>query len=641
MTRLTTIILSLLVALLIASCGKGLSVNGGAAGGPGYNFATTHVLQVSQSAASLSNGLLNINYKANASNANVSQIIATFSDNSSQTLSPSQGSECQSAEAGHIFTINQPQGKTITAVNVTVSVGGASASFAVNNPTDSGSNLIGFDSTTTYPQLTSLAQCQSSVNGDKSASIPVQMATSQIGSEVKFSVSMAQNALSTVGTQLLSGYINFGDGSPSVPFQISTDFNQRQVFTKLYAAPLTGDAPLVRVAHVVVISPNGFHSVTVQNITIYPVASTTVPANPTVAPVVHFSEIRPGFFAKVDSDLTLQPLLAAKPNDVILVGPDDSTIGNTGGAHVIVYSLSTTPPTPLMELYPFGTVTMANNVISSNFKKGVTVALGDLDGDGSLDIITGSGDATGVRIYSGRDKHMIYSGVPITGSTGGLYVGAVDLGNTGTSSLVVGDDSNQVVVLSLVNGVMVSQTSGVPKMPAVGAGNFTGGARVAGYNNFIVSGRGNLHTDVAIAQGASGLSNPTKVTGKIGKFVDKGAWVALGAFGAGKNLGFVVGSIENQGPPVVEIVTNYNATPQNIEITPFTTGLKGGVRVGTGDINGDGTSDVIVGAGPDGSIVSSVQVYNGMNGSKLPIADIVPYPGFKGGIYVNGYANPK
>jgi hypothetical protein len=62
----------------------------------------------------------------------------------------------------------------------------------------------------------------------------------------------------------------------------------------------------------------------------------------------------------------------------------------------------------------------------------------------------------------------------------------------------------------------------------------------------------------------------------------------------------------------------------------------GGVRVAAGDVNGDGTADIITGAGPGGG--PHVRVFNGLTGQQLPgtIGSFFAYdPLFNGGVYVS------
>jgi hypothetical protein len=77
----------------------------------------------------------------------------------------------------------------------------------------------------------------------------------------------------------------------------------------------------------------------------------------------------------------------------------------------------------------------------------------------------------------------------------------------------------------------------------------------------------------------------------------------------------------------------YNADTNNLEfaLQPFETSFRGGVRVATGDVNGDGAADIIVGSGP--GRMAQVNVYDGSTGQQ--IAAFNPYgPKYRGGVFV-------
>jgi hypothetical protein len=63
----------------------------------------------------------------------------------------------------------------------------------------------------------------------------------------------------------------------------------------------------------------------------------------------------------------------------------------------------------------------------------------------------------------------------------------------------------------------------------------------------------------------------------------------------------------------------------------YNPGFTGGVRVGVGDVNGDGYADIITGAGPGGG--PHVEAWSGKDGTLL--RSFMAYnPGFTGGVYV-------
>ncbi|HEX4613597.1 MAG TPA: VCBS repeat-containing protein, partial [Urbifossiella sp.] len=86
------------------------------------------------------------------------------------------------------------------------------------------------------------------------------------------------------------------------------------------------------------------------------------------------------------------------------------------------------------------------------------------------------------------------------------------------------------------------------------------------------------------------------------------------------------------GTPGPTIVNVYDRTTGALRfaVTPFPD-YNGGVKVASGDVNGDGVADLVVGAGPGGG--PRVAVYDGLTGSL--IYDFFAYePSFRGGVTV-------
>ncbi|QEL20027.1 beta strand repeat-containing protein [Limnoglobus roseus] len=90
---------------------------------------------------------------------------------------------------------------------------------------------------------------------------------------------------------------------------------------------------------------------------------------------------------------------------------------------------------------------------------------------------------------------------------------------------------------------------------------------------------------------------------------------------------FAVGS--GTGGP--QVVRYFNADGSQRFIAPAFPGLTGGVRTATGDFNGDGVADVVIGTGPGSA--TQVQILNGTDGSVLFVTQ--PFEAaFTGGVYV-------
>lgn len=90
---------------------------------------------------------------------------------------------------------------------------------------------------------------------------------------------------------------------------------------------------------------------------------------------------------------------------------------------------------------------------------------------------------------------------------------------------------------------------------------------------------------------------------------------------------FVTGPDVGGGPNV--IVTN-QLNQTRFSFMAYESGFTGGVRVATGDVNGDGVPDVITAPGPGRD--STIRVFDGVTNGM--IANFTAYPGFMGGVFV-------
>jgi hypothetical protein len=174
----------------------------------------------------------------------------------------------------------------------------------------------------------------------------------------------------------------------------------------------------------------------------------------------------------------------------------------------------------------------------------------DFNGDGLLDIIAGAGAGGGpeVRIFNGNGLTVIRSFFAYAQDfTGGVSVASVDFNNDGILDLVTGAGPGGAPHVKVFDGATSSIISQWYAYPV----SFTGGV-----------------------------------------------YVAAGDIGNDGNIEVVTGAGPG-GAPVVAVWDPYTGALL-AQFMAYAEDFTGGVRVAVNDGNGDGTVDIITGAGPGG-----------------------------------------
>jgi hypothetical protein len=197
---------------------------------------------------------------------------------------------------------------------------------------------------------------------------------------------------------------------------------------------------------------------------------------------------------------------------------------------------------------------------------------------------------------------------------------ALSVGNLAFSA--VGTDPGVPATVTILNSQGAVAGQFMPFGPS-----YTGGVRVAigdlnGDNlpDLVVSsGKGGV-TAVLAYDGTNVLANPNNPTelfgfNPFGNTFAGGAFVALGRLDGGSTAEIIVGADSGGGPQVniysaAQIAKQSFTTPASAFFAYAPT-FTGGVRVSSGEFNGDTNSDLVTGAGPGGG--PQVNVYFGAN----------------------------
>jgi hypothetical protein len=272
----------------------------------------------------------------------------------------------------------------------------------------------------------------------------------------------------------------------------------------------------------------------------------------------------------------------------------------------------------------------------AGFRGGVRVATADVNGDGVPDIITapGAGGGPHVKVFDGATLKLLGQFMAYDpGFRGGVFVAAGDVNGDGTADIVTGADAGGGPHVKVFDG----KSFAVVRSFLAYAPNFTGGVRVAAGD---VNGDG--LADVVTGAGTGGGPHVEVFDGSTGALLQSffayattftgGVYVAAGDTNADGKADVVTGAGMG-GMPQVDFFDGSGTKLQSFMGFWPAEQMPNGVRVGVADVDGDGRMDVVTGPGPGSS--SHVMAVDGV--SLLPLDRVTVFdPGFLGGVFVGG-----
>jgi uncharacterized repeat protein (TIGR01451 family) len=316
-------------------------------------------------------------------------------------------------------------------------------------------------------------------------------------------------------------------------------------------------------------APSGSGGITNEKITLLPGGSATFTLTVT---------IRPDAFGQMDNTVTLTPPAGASVDPQSVLSATDTNFGpeppaSIGGALVVGSDDGCNGPPWVRVLDPNSGEELSRFLAyDSRFRGSVRVATGDVTGDGVAEIITApSRNAIGeVRVFQqalgGWAELTQYRTLAFGPKyRGGVEVAVADIDGDGDNDIVTG----------------MSIQSGMVNVFRVTPANFPNGDPVA-------------NTPFKSFRGAPAGTN-------------NGVMISAGDYILGGPAEIAVGT--NSGTRALVRVFDVSGAPTVVRsFKPFANNFRGGVTLSTADYDGNGSLDLIVGAGLNGG--SRVEVWN-------------------------------
>ncbi len=340
--------------------------------------------------------------------------------------------------------------------------------------------------------------------------------------------------------------------------------------------------------------------------------------------------------AATTATLTI-PAVTSVPNTFFAVG-------STQDARVTVYNTNG------------GAALFSFRAFEGTFSGEARVAVGDVNGDGFEDVIVGAGPGPGPRIqvFDGRtltasNQTQIASFFAFdAGFVSGVSVASGDVNGDGFDDVIIGAGAGAGPHVKVFDGRSLIANAPVEIASYFAfADGFVSGVNVAAGQ---VNGDG--FADVIVGAGFGGGSHVKVFSGLSLVLGSPGELASFFAFDAGFIGGVSVGAGDINGDGRTDVIVGSGVgTTSHIKVFngrtiaapaelasyfAFEAGFNGGVNTTGRDVNRDGFDDVIVGAGPGG--FAHVKYFDGVSLISGPRRELSSFfaadSSFTGGIYV-------